>query len=317
MHHVPIPQLLSPPLTATQGIRVSLFRTIAFIVGHPLNRGRPLSSIIRYVRWQFGSRLAPGKIVYEWINGSRFLVKPGEKGLTGNIYTGLHEFSGMGFVLHFLRPDDLFVDIGANSGSYTVLACAVIGSRGIAFEPVPCTYKKLIDNVHINHLGERVRCVNQAVAATPGLIAFTNDRDTTNRVVASGERCADQITVEATCLDVALRGENPALMKIDVEGFEVPVLEGAAETLRNRSLNAVILELNGCAARYGFDESAIIDLMRGHGFGTYAYDPLNRMLSPLGGKNLASGNTLFVRDVAFVEDRLRGAPRIAVAGRHL
>ncbi len=296
---------------------MSLFRTLTFIVGHPLNRGRPLSSIIRFVRWQFGSRLAPGKIVYEWINGSRFLVKTSEKGLTGNIYTGLHEFSDMGFLLHFLRPDDLFVDIGANSGAYTVLACAAIGSRGIAFEPVPSTYKKLIDNVHINHLSARVRCVNKAVAATPGLIAFTNDRDTTNCAVAYGERCADQITVETTCLDVALRGENPSLMKIDVEGFEAPVLEGATETLENRSLKAVILELNGSAARYGFDESTIVDLMRGHGFATYSYDPLNRILSPLGGKNSASGNTLFVRDVAFVENRLRGAPRVAVAGRRI
>jgi hypothetical protein len=34
--------------------------------------------------------------------------------VTGNIYCGLHEFADMGFVLHFLRPGDLFVDVGAN-----------------------------------------------------------------------------------------------------------------------------------------------------------------------------------------------------------
>jgi len=48
------------------------------------------------------------------VNGSKFLVKTGETGLTGNIYTGLHEFPDMGFLLHFLRAEDLFVDIGAN-----------------------------------------------------------------------------------------------------------------------------------------------------------------------------------------------------------
>jgi hypothetical protein len=57
--------------------------------------------------------------------------------LTGNLYAGLHEFSEMGFLLHLLRQNDLFVDVGANLGSYTVLASAVCQARNIAFEPVP------------------------------------------------------------------------------------------------------------------------------------------------------------------------------------
>jgi hypothetical protein len=42
--------------------------------------------------------------------------------MSGNIYAGLHEFGDMAFVLHFLRAGDLFADVGANIGSYTVLA---------------------------------------------------------------------------------------------------------------------------------------------------------------------------------------------------
>ena len=58
-------------------------------------------------------------------------------GATGNIYTGLHEFEDMMFLLHLLRPGDIFVDAGANIGSYTVLASAVVGAKSISFEPVP------------------------------------------------------------------------------------------------------------------------------------------------------------------------------------
>src|SRR5665811_590623 len=85
---------------------MSLLNTIEFIINHPLIRGNKLSSIIRFARWQVGSRLVPGAIVYDWINGSKFLVKTGEGGLTVNIYTGLHEFPDMGFLLHFLRGND-------------------------------------------------------------------------------------------------------------------------------------------------------------------------------------------------------------------
>ena len=71
-------------------------------------------------------------------------MRHGETGLTGNLYAGLHEFADMAFVMHALRPTDLFVDIGANAGSYTILACAVAKARGCAFEPLPSTYRRLV-----------------------------------------------------------------------------------------------------------------------------------------------------------------------------
>ena len=111
---------------------MSVLKAIKFITNHPLNDEHKLSAIIRFAKWQIGSRLVPGAIVYEWINGSKFLVKTGETGLTGNIYTGLHEFPDMSFLLHFLRAEDHFVDIGANVGSYTILACSAIGAASSA-----------------------------------------------------------------------------------------------------------------------------------------------------------------------------------------
>ncbi|MBA2238996.1 MAG: FkbM family methyltransferase [Lysobacter sp.] len=294
---------------------MSLLDTIKFIAAHPLNHGRQLSAIARFAKWQVGSRLIQGGIVYDWANSSRFLVRSGETGLTGNIYTGLHEFADMGFLLHFLRNEDLFVDVGANLGSYSILACAAIGARGIAFEPVPSTFSRLVENMRLNNLDERLRCVRKGVSAQQGVIAFTSGMDATNHALASGEQCDDKVTVETTSLDAALRGENPALIKIDVEGYETLVLAGAREVLDNQGLSAVIMELNGSGARYGFDESGMLDLMLGHGFGTYSYSPLDRSLISLGGKNLNAGNTLFIRNRPFVEDRLRLAPKVSVHGR--
>jgi hypothetical protein len=84
-------------------------------------------------------------------------------GATGNIYSGLHEFEDMGFLLHFLRPDDLFVDIGANIGSYTILASAAIGAATIAFEPVPDTHEWLRLNVAINNVDNKVERRREAL----------------------------------------------------------------------------------------------------------------------------------------------------------
>ena len=294
---------------------MSLLNTIKFITGHPLNREHKLSSISRFAKWQVGSRLVPGAIVYDWINGSKFLVKTGETGLTGNIYTGLHEFPDMGFLLHVLRSEDLFIDIGANVGSYTILSCSAVGARGIAFEPVPSTYKRLIENMRLNHLDEKVKSVNKGVGAQEGSIAFTIDSDTTNHALASGEQCENIVNVEVTTLDAVLNDESPSLAKIDVEGYETQVLEGAQETLKKETLHSVIMELNGSGSRYGYDESQILELMFDYGFKTYSYNPLDRTLINLEGKNLNSGNTLFIRNKPLVEERLRGAPKVSIHGR--
>lgn len=294
---------------------MSLLNTIGFITNHPLNREHKICSISRFIKWQVGSRLVPGGVVFDWINGSKFYCRTGENGLTGNVYAGLHEFSDMGFLIHALRAEDLFVDIGANAGSYTILGCAVVGAKGVAFEPVPSTYDRLVENMRLNHLEVKVECVNKGVGAEQGRILFTSGSDTVNHALADGEFSDSAVTVVVTTLDSALGAQAPFLMKIDVEGYETPVLAGAQKILGKETLCAVIMELNGSGGRYGFDESKILGMMAGFGFKTYSYNPLDRSLVNLQGKNLDSGNTLFIRNMSVVEERLKGAPIFSVHGK--
>ena len=231
---------------------MSVIESVKFIATHPLTRDNTFKSLLRFVRWQIGSRLVPGPIVYDWINGSRFLVRAGETGLTGNVYTGLHEFQDMGFLLHVLGDGDLFIDVGANVGSYTILACSSRGARGYAFEPVPGTYMRLVENIHLNHLENRVKCLNIGLGSKRESIAFTTDMGPANHALASGEQNENTVSIEVSTLDAVLKDERPVLMKIDVEGYETPVLEGALETLKKQTLHSVIMELNGSGSRFGF-----------------------------------------------------------------
>ena len=294
---------------------MKLLDSLLFVASHPLNRGQKARSLWRFCKWQIASRLAPGAIVYDWIDGAQIIVGKGEAGLTGNVYTGLHEFSDMAYLLHVLRAGDLFVDVGANAGSYTVLACSVVGARGYAFEPVPETHRRLVKNLRLNCLDDKVVHPNVAIGSAAGQLSFTADGDTVNHVLAEGEACSTAVTVDVTTLDRVLSKESPALIKIDVEGFEAQVLRGAAETLAKSSLHSLIIELNGSGDRYGFDESSILELMSDHAFRAYSYEPLCRTLIELSGINPGSGNTLFIRDRDFVDERLRTAEEITVNNR--
>jgi FkbM family methyltransferase len=232
-------------------------------------------------------------------------------GATGNIYCGLQEFEDMAFTLHFLRPGDLFVDIGANIGSYTVLASAAVGAATMAFEPIPATFQSLLDNVQLNRMADRVEAFNSAVGRKMGEIEMTADRGPTNQAIQAGENYFGQTTkVPVVTLDEALNGRPvPKLIKIDVEGFESEVIAGGQAVLSDPAQQAVIMELNGSATRYGIDELALHRQMLEFNYMPYAYDPTTRLLIDLVGQKSNSGNTLYLKQPREAQECLiRSAP---------
>ena len=96
--------------------------------------------------------------------------RPGMTGMTLNVYCGLAETDEMGFALHLLRDDSLFVDVGANVGVYTVLASGVCGATTIACEPIEKARSDLRRNVAVNGIGARVEIHQCAVGAEVGTV---------------------------------------------------------------------------------------------------------------------------------------------------
>lgn len=292
---------------------MSLPDTLRFILNHPLNAGSKAEALRRYVWWQIGSRLVPGPVIVEFVNGSKLVVTRGRHGVTGNLYTRLHEFAEMGFTLHALREGDLFVDIGANIGSYTVLAASVPGTRCIAFEPAPDTYKLLLENIRLNDFTSRVRAEQVAIGEIDGDVPITAGLDTVNHIVGPADAGAPEMRVAVRRLENVLTGERPALIKIDVEGYETRVIQGAERILRDETLFAVVMEMNGSGGRYGLDENRLDQVMLDAGFFAMSYDPIQRRLIPLPSAN-PSGNRLYIRDRDAVQRRLETAPPFIVAG---
>lgn len=287
--------------------------TLRYILRHPLARRNRVAALGRFLRWQFGSRLLRSAVAVPFTDKARLLVERGMTGATGNVYCGLHEFADMGFACHLLRPGDLFADVGANVGSYTVLAAAVAGAAARSYEPLPHTFARLTDNVALNHLGDRVVTVQAGVGRTPGTLRFTADLDTMNRALTPGEQYPGRaVECPIVRLDDDLGGAVPALVKIDVEGFEAEVLAGGERTFASPGLQAVLIEMNDSGQRFDVTHDSLHRTLTGFGLQPRGYDPFARKLLP--DPNPDGGNVLYIRDEAFVADRVRTAPAVGVYG---
>jgi len=289
---------------------MSVGNIFKFITNHPLNKDNKVAAITRFIKWQARLRSTDKPIVYQFTERAKIFVKKGMSGVTGNLYCGLHEYEDMAFLLHFLRKGELFADIGANVGSYTILAGAHVGARTISIEPIPGTFKLLSDNVSLNKLSDTATLLNIGLGAKKSLLKFTKSLDTVNHVATENE--LDTIDVPIDVMDSVLQDTPPALMKIDVEGFETEVLKGGHNTLKNPALKAIIIELNGSGDRYGYDESAIHKLLLENDFRPYKYHPFKRTLEPL--ETFGAFNTIYIRDVNFVTERIKSAESIRVLG---
>lgn len=291
-----------------------LLKIVRFINNHPLTKGNTSKAFLRLIKWQIVSSLYPYPVIYPFVENSRLIVKKGMTGATGNIYVGLHEFEEMAFLLHLLQKGDVFGDIGANIGSYTILASVVVNAKTIAVEPIPSTFKHLRDNIKINDAEHLVSAFNNGAGATEGNLRFTKSFDTVNHVVAENDLHEDAIEVPVVTMDYLFSNHFPVLLKIDVEGFELNVLKGGKNVLTSNDLKAIIIELNGSGNRYGISDDAVHNLLLSYGFLPYSYSPFDRRLTSISTLS-GNGNIIYIKDKSFVEERINNSRLYSLFGQ--
>ena len=152
------------------------------------------------------------------------------------------------YIRRRLRPGDVFVDVGANIGYFSVMAARHVGKQGVvvAIEASPQVFTSLEQTLTANGSSPPARAVNVAAAARSGSIAVYAGPAHNTGLTSTVERWGrpQQATVEAKPLDDLLSPEEISrarLVKIDVEGGEDQVLAGMTRVIRDAPQNVEIL----------------------------------------------------------------------------
>lgn len=175
---------------------------------------------------------------------------------------------------------DVFFDIGANNGVYSLMAATVSGCSVYAFEPHFASYYVLTHNIYANHFQDQISAYPLAVSDGFGfenlfLSAITAGKSLNNYGDARPSDQAlwnaviPQASVSASIDDfVRLTGVVPNHIKVDVDGIEPKIVAGARATLRNPALKSVMIEIDAKVQEH----LAIHEVMREAGFTRHIVD---------------------------------------------
>lgn len=206
------------------------------------------------------------------------------------IFKSSFELSERIFVQKYLRPGDVFIDVGANIGLFSMIAAREVGPKGQvhAFEPSKETWRRLCQNVRINNFGNVV-CVHSGLSETAGILELLKSTEGYDAWNSFGKPIKGlnfrTEKVEVHTLDKYVADhdltERVGLIKIDVEGWETRVLAGASNLLSHNCAPDLLVEFSDKTLKLaGSSYQELYQNISQYGYKLYRYDNKNNCIIP-------------------------------------
>jgi len=244
-----------------------------FVWEHPANEGARVWAVMRSVRFQASGRLLRRRTLARIGERSRIWVDLHRTSASKVLYANPPDWPEMLVWRNFLGPGDLFIDVGANIGSYAIWA-ADLGAEVIAIEPAEDTFALLTENIALNEYP--ITAIQAVAGAKCGTTRFTVGLDSVNRIDPEGPAEARMLAIDSVIKDRKVAG-----MKVDVEGFEIEVLRGCERMLSEHRVRLIQLEWNQASLKaVGMDRGPVADLLSRYRYSLFRPDR-HGSLSPL------------------------------------
>jgi FkbM family methyltransferase len=229
---------------------------------------------VQLVHWMFLCSKSPNEVTeFMLTDGSKF-VYPLKSAIGLALFCNDFEKSEFSFILNSLHEGDVFFDIGANGGFFTVAAAKKIGSGGhvYAFEPSPRERALLERNIEINNLAN-VTVLPFAVGDQNENIKFVLAEDGALNSIKEtnhpSQKPESEIEVKMVTLDWFVKENNISkinFIKIDVEGAEKLAFEGSQEIL-SKVNPTILFEANQfTSTAFGYSKQDLFDCLYKHDY---------------------------------------------------
>jgi FkbM family methyltransferase len=195
-------------------------------------------------------------------------------------FNGYPDFWEMSFLRAYLREGDNVMDIGANVGVYTVMLSRLVGDKGsvTAFEADPHTMSRL--RAQATHASlTNVKLQECAVSDKSGELTFSSaDSAAMRHISRSPDTVAAGIKVRCVALDDFEPWQKFDVVKLDIEGAEPLVFQGAARRFQDSPPDVLLLEVSGLSKLYGYATGEVIAMLERCNYKTAIYEVSRRAL---------------------------------------
>ena len=148
------------------------FNMIKYIWNHPNCKHIQVQSLLKFAGWQLYKRITKQAVDIQLTPGVKIRCYPNGYAASAVLYCGLYDYDEMNFLLRYLRPEDSFLDIGANVGVYSLLAASKIKLGTVySFEALPKNHQRLEENLKLNQF-QHVRTYAIAISDSQGQISL-------------------------------------------------------------------------------------------------------------------------------------------------
>ena len=254
---------------------IQLSRGSFFVLRHPANRGKLLSTLWKMIYWKANKHFFKNNLIAE-IDKGVFCICPFWSSYGGVIYmTKNPEYGETMFYMQAVRKNSIIIDIGSNIGYYSLLGAVRVSNGKIyAFDVDKRVNSILLENVKLNTVKSRVVNVESLASDRNGKEGFIEEHEAEMNHIAYSKTSKNH-KFPAVTIDRFLSGnkiKHLRIVKIDVEGAEYKVLLGMKKSLKRHDVDYLIIELNENIIKFGFSHKTMLNYLHKLSYNVYLFE---------------------------------------------
>lgn len=257
--------------------------SLKLLFKHPLNTKKKTYTFLKVIFWKFNQKFLKFSIIIPFTKNYEYICNPVSDYAGMIFYMKYPDYFEFKFLEKALKKKSTFIDIGAGFGDYSLLAAEILSSENskiFSFEPADLPFIGFSKNIVLNKLENKISLMKEIISDSVGYLYFHEEKTSEISHISHKKLGKKRQTTTIDSMVKKYKLREIDLIKIDVEGAEKMVLDGAKLSLKRGIIKNIILELNAKNKDFTTSHEQIIEYLNKFSYSVYKIENYKLMRHP-------------------------------------